>query len=275
MTLLVSWIGIDTHGTSSIYIASDSRITWENSAKFDLGRKVFAFSKWPDILGYCGDVLFPSIVLNQIVELADSGLLFSPNDSCEQKFEAIIKKMNDLFSAYPALQVGFEKNSLQVIHASRAPNDNKKYFCRSIRWSQKQRRWLAEEISMPQVSDVLLVSGSGKKEFDENYVRYQLGPNRDTSRNVFHCFCDTLNHIKDPTVGGAPQIVGVYRKPGSSAISIGVIYKQSRFFLGAKIDNLHSFENIVWRNENFEQCDGKTMKKLDKAQPQPDPLRRL
>lgn len=190
-----------------------------------------AFSKWPDILGYCGDVLFPSIVLNQIVELADSGLLFSQNDSCEQKFEAIIKKMNDLFSAYPALQVGFDKNSLQVIHASRAPNDNKKFFCRSIRWSQKQSRWLAEEISMPQVSDVLLISGSGKKEFEENYARYRLGPNRDTSRNVFHCFCDTLNHIKDPAVGGAPQIVGVYRKPGSSAINIGVIFGQSRFTL--------------------------------------------
>lgn len=275
MTLIVSWIGIDTHGTSSIYIASDSRITWDNSSKFDLGRKVFAFSKWPDILGYCGDVLFPSIVLNQIVELADSGLLFNHTDSCEQKFEAIMKKMNDLFNAYPSMQVGLEKRSLSVIHASRDPNNNKKFFCRRIYWSQIHRRWLGDEIQLPKISEVLVVAGNGKKEFEENYTRYNSGVNSDTSRNVFHCFCDTLNHIKNLTVGGAPQIVGIYRKPDSSAINIGVIYKKSRFFLGAKIDNLQSFDNVVWRNENFERCDGQTMKKKDKAQSQPDPLRRL
>ena len=28
MTLLVSWIGVDTHGTSSAYITTDSRISW-------------------------------------------------------------------------------------------------------------------------------------------------------------------------------------------------------------------------------------------------------
>jgi hypothetical protein len=78
MTLLVSWVGVDTHGPSSVYIASDSQISWGTLAKFNFGRKVFAFSKWPDILGYCGDVLFPSIALNQIVELADAGVRTSP-----------------------------------------------------------------------------------------------------------------------------------------------------------------------------------------------------
>ena len=121
MTLLVSWVGIDTHGPSSIYIASDSQISWGTSAKFDLGRKVFAFSKWPDILGYCGDVLFPSIVLNQIVELGDAGLLFAPTYSCTQKFQAIVNKLNDSFAAYPQMHSGLAENSLSVIHASRDP----------------------------------------------------------------------------------------------------------------------------------------------------------
>ena len=52
MTLLVCWAGIDTHGPSSLYMAADSRISWKAPAFFDYGRKVFAFTRWPDVLGY-------------------------------------------------------------------------------------------------------------------------------------------------------------------------------------------------------------------------------
>ncbi len=273
MTLLVSWAGVDTHGPSSAYIASDSRISWRASAKFDLGRKVFAFSRWPDILGYCGDVLFPSIALNQIVELADAGLLFASAYSCKQKFQAIVNKLNDLFSAYPQMHSGLAENSLSVIHASRDPTDNKRFFCHKISWSAKQG-WRGEEVLFPNKSRVLFVLGTGADEFNENYKKYEDGPNKGTSRNVFDCLCDTLMHIKDPYVGGAPQIVGIYRKPDSPATAFGAIYGGSRYFLGAKIDNLRSFDKVDWRNENFERCDGHTMKMLAHAQPQPDPLRR-
>jgi hypothetical protein len=53
-----------------------------------------------------------------------------------------------------------------------------------------------------------------------------------------------------------------------------VKYRGSHYFLGAKIDNLHSFDKVDWRNENFERCEGHTMKKRLHAQPLPDPLRR-
>jgi len=273
MTLIISWVGIDTHGASSIYLASDSRISWGDLAKFDLGRKVFAFSKWPDILGYCGDVLFPSIALNQIVELADAGLLFGTSYSCKQKFQAIVNKLNDLFRAYPQMHSGLAENSLSIIHASREPSNGKGLFCHKISWSVKHG-WHGDEVAFPETSRVLFALGTGAREFNQNYGKYENGPNKGTSRNVFHCFCDTLLHTNDRYVGGAPQIVGIYRKPDSPAITFGVIYKNARYFLGAKIDNLHSFDKVDWRNENFELCDGRTMKKLAPAQPQPDPLRR-
>ena len=45
MSLIVSWVAIDTHAISSAYIASDSRVSWEyaNSAieKYDGCRKTF------------------------------------------------------------------------------------------------------------------------------------------------------------------------------------------------------------------------------------------
>ena len=80
MTMLVSWIGIDTHGPTSAYIAADSRISWNMTNKFDFGKKVFASKKYPEILGYAGDVLFPSIVLEQIIELIDADVLLSRSE---------------------------------------------------------------------------------------------------------------------------------------------------------------------------------------------------
>jgi len=274
MTLLVAWIGIDSRDPSSIYLVSDSLISWGDEASFDFGRKVFAFGSYPDVLGYCGDVLFPSIAINQIVQLADNGLLFDPDYTCKQKFNAIVNKLNHIFNKYPHMHRHITKDSLSIIHASREPSDNKKFFCHLISWS-REKGWYGKEVNLPTSSDVLFSLGSGAKEFNDNYVRYQEGKNKDTSRNVFHCFCDTLINIKDPCCGGAAQLVGIYRKPDSAGKSFGTIYDGKRYFLGVQIDNLSNFNSVEWRNINFELCDGVTMTKLPKAQPQPDHLRRL
>jgi hypothetical protein len=158
MTLLVSWVGIDTHGTSSLYIASDSRLLWDKSTSFDAGRKVFAFTRWPDVLGYCGDVLFPSLALNQIVDLADAGLLFAPEFSPKQKFQVIADKLNDLASEYPAMRAGLAKNKLTIVHGSRHPKENGVFFCHSISWTS-EGKWRGEEKRMPTASDVLFALG--------------------------------------------------------------------------------------------------------------------
>lgn len=274
MTLLVAWVGIDSRGPASIYLVSDSLISWGDEASFDFGRKVFAFEKHPDILGYCGDVLFPSIAINQIVQLADNGLLFESDYTCKQKFNAIVNKLNHIFNKYPHMHEHVTKGSLSIIHASREQDNNKKFFCHLITWS-RDKGWHGKEVVFPTYSDVLFTLGSGAKEFNDNYVRYQQGVNKDTSRNVFHCFCDTLTNIKDPYCGGAPQLVGIYTKPNSPGKSFGTIYEGKRYFLGVQIDNLSNFNSVEWRNINFELCDGITLEKLSKAQPQPDSLRRL
>ncbi|MGD9126789.1 MAG: hypothetical protein PVH19_05360 [Planctomycetia bacterium] len=273
MTLLVSWIGVDTHGTTSAYIAADSRISWNNLAKFDHGRKVFALQHSPDILGYCGDVLFPTMVLSQVTEMANQGLLFPLKASCKERFELIKEKLVQQFHKYPSMVKGIVADVLKVIHISRNLDDNLKFECRLIEWS-RSKGWSGKEISMPSHSDILFVLGSGAKEFNANFDRYNKGPDRRTSRNVFHCFCDTLFNIKDISCGGAPQLVGIYRKPNSPAINFGIIKDKIRYFLGAQIDNNVDLNYIEWRNDLFEICDGRSMKKLKEAQSQPDHLRR-
>ena len=93
MTSLIAWIGVDSHGPASAYFASDSRLTWPGSAVWDHGRKLFACRRYPHILGYCGDVLFPIQTLSQITEMIDSDLLLGPSDqgdTCTQRIAAVI-----------------------------------------------------------------------------------------------------------------------------------------------------------------------------------------
>jgi hypothetical protein len=273
MTLLTSWIGVDPRGVASIYIASDSRISWGQSAKFDYGRKVFAFNNYPDILGYCGDVLFPSMVLGQIIEMGDNGLLLNEEFDCKQKFEAIKEKLIQIFDKYPHEVSGITNDTLQVIHGSREPNNPRKFFCHIITW-RKNIGWSGEKFDLSGNSRVIFVGGSGKTEFEENYSRYEKGQNKSTSRNVFHSFCDTLFNIKDSACGGSPQLVGIYSKPDSVAKKYGIIKDKNRYLFGSRIDQVHNSDKIEWRNDLFEICDGRTMKKIEKAKSQPNLLKR-
>ena len=271
MTLLIAWVRVYTHGTASAYMASDSRITWGNLAKFDHGRKVFAFRNSPDILGYCGDVLFPTIVLSQIAEMADRGLLFSSQSSCKEKFESIKQYIVLKFMEYPK----DVSHNLEILHISRDPINHLNFECRHFKWDKsKTPQGSFDQCKIPTISKELYVLGSGCTEFNENLKRYRKGPNRETSRNIFHCFCDTLTNIHDNRCGGAPQLVGIYRKPNSPAITVGIIKEKKRYFLGAEIKKCDSYEGVEWRNQLFEICDGESMQKTLRSQSQPDPLRR-
>lgn len=273
MTLLASWIGMDMHGPTSAYIVGDSRFTWgNNDMYFDYGKKVFASSLYPEIFGYAGDVLFPSIVLSQIIEMIDSGILYNENMSCDQKNKIVFEKLCHTFSKYPT---EVSAKTIQIIHISRDTLFNKypSFHCYSLFWNIVDG-WKVQRENIPDKSDILFVLGSGKSEFITNYSRYQSGHNKDTSRNVFHCFIDTLFNIKDTSCGGPPQLVGIYRKPYSYGRNFGIIYKKKRFFLGSELPMNTYYDKIEWRNEFFELCNGDTKKTIDSAAKQPDLLRR-
>jgi hypothetical protein len=100
MTLLVSWVAVDSRKPSAIYLLSDSRISWSNNKKYDYGRKVFASHNTPNIFGYCGDVLLPSILLNQLIDIIDLGLFFKPTWNYRKKVSAVIKHLKEAFNKY-------------------------------------------------------------------------------------------------------------------------------------------------------------------------------
>lgn len=286
MTMLASWVGVDSHGVSSAYIISDSRFSWSYGGKilsqFDHGRKVFASSKYPEIFGYAGDVLFPTVVISQIIDMIDGELLFEKTTSCEEKSELIFRVLKSELTEFPSRQLSGD--SIQIIYITHDTiphriNDIYPYavfYAYKYIWDRKTG-WSKLSQAMPLCSGLLYVIGSGKKTLEKNYYdRYQRDEsnNQNTSRNVYHCFVDTLNNINDQTVGGAPQLVGIYRKPGVGAKHFGVVYKDKRYILGVEIEGKINYNRIEWRNEFFERTDGDSTQLLDGAMRQPDTLRK-
>lgn len=269
MTLIAAWVAVDSRKPSSIYIMSDSRIAWKNNEVFDFGKKVFGCSNSPDIFGYAGDVLFPSIVLNQIVSLIDQGLLFDKDSTFKKKSQAVTKKLIESFRHYPKEISGLGKNGLFVIYCNRDMDGN--FHCSKISWNIITKKWTFRTVPITSSSDKLLVLGTGYREFEINYDKYWDQSQRRTSRTIFHCFTDTLKNIKQQSCGGPPQLVGLYRK--NNSIHFGIIYNKKRYFQGVQIDNLSNFNNIDWRNELFEICDGVTKMIKKGAQRQPNPMR--
>jgi len=172
MSLIVSWIAIDTHGTSSAYICGDSRITWGNGNVFDFGRKIFASQKYPEILGYCGDVMFPSIVLSQVFEMIDRNILINDEHTCNQKYEIVKNKILSSFANYPADVKSITQNEFQFIYITKETivQNNPKFKAFLMDW-KRSRGWRGKEIVIPIVSSVLYALGSGSVEYLENYER--------------------------------------------------------------------------------------------------------
>lgn len=266
MTLIVAWVGVDNkkNGKSiaSLYFASDSKYSWGSGDSYDYGIKVFGSSKHPEIFCFCGDVLFPSIVLAQLMPQIDNGLLLSEGDTAEMKNRKIFDYIKTSFTHYP-------KNSLVgtfiILHGTRVGNEFKLYKISS------NKKWkLAEEnIDLPTESTKVFSGGSGGAEFDANWrywdnVRHN---NYRTSRAVYHCLEDTLKKIRDPSTGGMPQIVGLYRI-GSSRL-FGIIHDDKRFIYGKQASEDITVQNLEWRNENFERVNPETLKIFEGAQRQP------
>lgn len=265
MTTLISWLGVDSRGPASIYLASDSRITWGNAEKWDVGRKIFASKKYPEILAYCGDVLFPSQVLGSIIDQIDNNLLIDENDEQSTKKNKIYNCICDSFNSYPKRR----RNEFQILYASRQNSKMKSIFhAMKIAWNSS-KGWNLIDLKIPVSSGLIDGIGSGTGSLKEWYNKWQRSDIKGTSRSVFSAFCDSLLSKKDVYSGGAPQLVGIYRK--GPAKTFGIVYNNEKFFNGKNINSLINLNKIEWRNNLFERCDGTTLCLLKGAQRQPRP----
>lgn len=266
MTLLVAWAGADCKKrgsrTSSLYFATDSRISWNKNNGYDGQQKVFGSSISPDIFAFCGDVTFCGNHINTLVNCINHELILLNGNDIDIKVNNVQKYFNDAFQNYP-------KNILSgkstILYGTRINMD---FFLYKAEFDKMSSQIIFQRIPIPNKSILLHEDGSGKNEFHENWIKENSEKRNasGTSRSVYHCLHKTIINTKEPTVGGAPQIIGLYRK--FNAIPFGIIIDNKRFVYGS-IFRHDNAERIEWRNENFERVDGTTGLLIERAQRQP------
>ena len=266
--MLISFVGVDNHGYTSAYLMSDSRICWD-SDYYDNARKLFASKKYPDIFGFVGDTLFPSIVLAQIIGMIDNGLLISERMDAVQKNKIIFEKIIYELKRYPER---YRAKNVTIIHMCRDDSSNDKYprfFHFELSFDANKRKHI-KCVQLPDVSDIVKTYGSGSGIFNSTFERLKkIRKNKYTTRCVFQSFIEVLKNHSDGSFGGPPQIVGLYRKPQSVAIEFGIIYNRKRYFLGTEVPRKSCCQNIEWRNTRFEICDGDNKRIKPGASKQP------
>ena len=265
MTSLLVWFASDvktsggTFFPASVYIASDSRVTWdEGRTTWDRGKKVFASAMSPEIFGYCGDTRIAALVISQVVGAIDAGYLFNPDDSAQTKLFKVKQLIGMAWETFPQQHLLCDTSIVQVTRegsnvASRfwmqehvLPKSLKPLAMRSSapamaplgEWS---RAWLARGTGGAQVLDSI----------DTWNRRYA---DRHTSRSVFKAFCEAIGH--DKFSGGPPQLASLFRiGPGRPH---GVIWSNQRFFEGLPTVSQTPKNGVPWRNNSFEIVDPKT-----------------
>ncbi len=265
MTTLIAWVGVDSRGPSSAYLASDSRISWGEPG-WNTGKKVFSSSKYPEIFGYCGDVTFPSMCINQLAENIDCGTIFNSLDDAVMKHEKVFKNLKEQFSNYPIMQ----QRPFHILHFSRSGNGMKSVFSLHLFSWQIDKGWSDTALEMPEHSDVIASLGSGSTDFNNFKFKWDKSQIGGTSRSIFSAFCEAIITGEDPNTGGAPQLVGVYRN--TNGLKFGIVFRGERFLNGVKIDTPEDGDCLEWRNETFERCDGIYLQRKIEAQPKPSPF---
>lgn len=266
MTTLISWIAVDKRQPSAIYLASDSRFTWPNKKHWNVGKKLYASTRYPEIFGFCGDVLFPAQVLDKLCHKIDfehvvpSGVVF------ENKLGIVRKFISECFASYPR----DAREHFEIQYISRSGSGMKSVFHAGIISWSGQEDVEAKVLEMPAVSGLIHSSGTGKKPLSNWYYRWKTSDIKDTSRSVFGAFCDSLSSGEDPQSGGSPQLMGLYRV-GSPRI-IGVVWRGEKYISGSPLHVSECPAGIEWHNELFERCDPETLQPKKDAQRQPRPI---
>lgn len=259
MTTLVSWITYSTTGEKpelprAIYIASDSRITWgSESLRWDAGRKVFNSREQPHIFGYCGDVVFPSLVLGQIVTAIDNEILFENDRTPDHKHERIFESIKNSY------QQGHNHpiTDFSIIHAYRSATwPNTDFFFWHISYKAQTHEWFSKKLPLPEKTGIIISLGSGALSAKSHEARWTKSNVGGTSRSFFSAFCDAIASGDDKLSGGAAQLCALYPKPMPK--SIGVI-KDNRYFLhGMEVYPGPMLSNIEWKDELFRDINPET-----------------
>jgi hypothetical protein len=268
MTSLAITLSVDSRGPTAIYIMTDSRLTWERTSQcWDFAQKTFASSRTPDVFGFWGEALFPPMILRQILDQINCGLIFSDNMNAAQRHEILSDGLRSFLSQRGRAPV----HSFSIFHGAREGEHMKsrfrlwetRYNADSSNWSDRERDLNTDH------SYFAHVDGSGRDHVVKRSLEWIGTDAQGTSRSAIWSFCNALNEGKDVSSGGPPQLVGIWRK--GPAQSFGFWWKGHPYLSGAEVPKNSEFGRVNWFNHRFERVDGRTGKRIVGAQKHRNP----
>lgn len=262
MTSLAVAIASDARGPCSLYLVTDSRITWGTaSERWDAGLKTFASPTTADIFGYCGDAYFVPIALSQALELLSQGTWDFEHASAEGRHRAVIGLLQAAIAQVHTKNI----SSVTFFHGAR---DGEFMGSRFRLWRSQydvgSKVWTDEELPLAfGASYIAHADGSGKIQVESQFIEVSKTAARGTSRAAMHAFCQALHSGSDPLSGGTPQLVGLWRK--GPARRFGFCWHGKSYVAGMEVPNTADHSSVDWFNHLFERCDGRTGSKLKTA----------
>jgi hypothetical protein len=261
VTSFVSWLGADSRGPTSIYFASDSRISWgRDPLAWDTGRKLFACRESPEIFGFTGYVLLPQSILARASEFIDRRIWpplpsLSPTERAATL--AVLTKKEVEAHMHPIAE------DFSLFYAARSGEgmpDRCGFQLFQIHCNARSREITVHPVLMPSVSSVLLTHGTGAESINHWAARWQSSDQGGTSRAVFSAFCDSLSAKEDARSGGEPQLIGLYRHKNAQVF--GVVTARGGSFEGILGVEVPRQAGIEWRDEAFQRVnpDGSLLK---------------
>ena len=234
MTTLIAWVAYTAKIPNALYIVSDSRITWGSyNRRWDAGRKLFVPSEHAHMFGYCGDVVFPSLVLAQVTAAIDQNILFAADLDAEAKQTIVYESIKSSF----ARRHNVPTPSFSILHAVRtSPWPTSSFALWRIDYQAKDKSWDSSKIQMASRTGVVVSLGSGVPAANVYARRWQGSDVAGTSISIFSAFCDAISSGSDPLSGGAPQIAALYTSLPPR--TIGFVSEGKHY--------LHGLRNCAW-----------------------------
>lgn len=210
VTTIVAWAGVD-RAVASVYIASDSRISWGDSHGWNQGRKTFAATGSAHIFGYWGDVLFPSVALPTVLDGLAAGAI-QPRGSA---FGEIGSSIRRLWTDYPQQ----EQRDFGIVMAARRRDGMQAVFELAIMtYESRTNTWDIKEVPMPSTSARLLIAGSGSAAVRNSERLWEESSQGGTSRATYSAFAEALAQGADPIQGAAHSSWGYAASARASAL---------------------------------------------------------
>ena len=248
MTTVVCWRSVADDGRVTLHFCSDSRFSDGKGTHWDLGRKLFFSRNFPDLFGFVGEALPPSVALNQLIDAIDSSSLGDRSIDPYQRMMDYKSHLDATIGTYP------KQYSVEILFAPRTDEDSIPVFnvwC--IFFPAGLGRGTARVVPIPGKSSVLVGSfGTGKCNFDKTYGVVYSKPQGSLSRGVYWAFVDHLASGKDKFSGGAPQIVRLRSK--GVAIPVGISHNNKRYLLGIELKSNQLFQTRIeeWHDEKYQ-----------------------